>query len=84
MQREHCLLEDEKVKGAIQNLLYALGDDNFRNGLKACKTCNLGMPSNVSTNLHCELKSVYDYLASIEAQVDKLLESKNRIPNQPI
>ncbi len=84
MQREHCLLEDEKVKGALRNLLQALGEDNFRNGLMACTTCSLGMPSKSSINLHCQLKSVHDILASIEGMVAELSEQKKKMSNATI
>ncbi len=77
MQREYCLLDDEDVRQAIRNLIQQLGKDDASYNLQTCSGCQLDIPTELSINIHCQLKSVYDILVSIEEMVKELSAEKD-------
>jgi len=73
-KRENCLLCDEEVQRAIETLVLRLSDDYFRHGICACSACSRCLGRRTAIDLHCQLKSIRDFLTVVRDGLDKLQE----------
>lgn len=71
--RKSCMLENEKLVSAINNLVSLLENDDSRPGFRVCRDCRFGNDNSLAIfDLHCQFEYAYDALMSISTQLKQL------------
>ncbi len=72
MHKEACLLENRRLKKAIETLIDEFSEEYFKDAFKECALCNLGRDNKMAIYLHSHLKTVSGTLQMILNDLNKL------------
>ena len=77
--RKLCMLNNQKLVNAVQNLVEELEEDDSGSGFRVCKDCQFGIDNSLAIfDLHCQFEYAYDALVNISSQLEAL-SKRNKV-----
>ncbi len=68
-----CVLDNEKLINALNNLVKELKAYDSKPGFRTCNNCRFGSDSSLTIfDVHCQIESAYDALTNISGQLEEL------------